>query len=133
MSTANTEPPSSHSLILPPSLLHTSPLILPLYLSSSPPTPSLSHSSVVQYLHRYRHKFSQKLFKPATFLCLSQVMNLCGNKISHFWDRPVPIFSDVRFSYLALVEDKKIMCVLPANACCTVFINCPPILHAFPF
>ena len=21
---------------------------------------------------------------------------------SHFWDRPVPIFSDVRFSYLAL-------------------------------
>jgi hypothetical protein len=57
----------------------------------------------------------------------------CGNKISHFWDRPVPIFSDVRFSYLALVEDKKIMCVLPANACCTVFINCPPILHAFPF
>ena len=27
--------------------------------------------------------------------------------ISHFWDRPVPIFSDVRFSYLALVQDKK--------------------------
>jgi hypothetical protein len=26
---------------------------------------------------------------------------------SHFWDRPVPIFSDVRFSYLALVQDKK--------------------------
>jgi hypothetical protein len=25
---------------------------------------------------------------------------------SHFWDRPVPIFSDVRFSYLALVQDK---------------------------
>jgi hypothetical protein len=40
--------------------------------------------------------------------------------ISHFWDRPVPNFSDVRFSYLALVQDKKIMCVLPANACCTV-------------
>jgi hypothetical protein len=27
--------------------------------------------------------------------------------ISHFWDRPVPTFSDVRFSYLALVQDKK--------------------------
>ena len=39
------------------------------------------------------------------------------------WDRPVPIFSNVRFSYLALVQDKKIMCVLPANACCTVYVN----------
>ena len=29
--------------------------------------------------------------------------------------------SDARFSYLALVQDKKIMCVLPANACCTVY------------
>jgi hypothetical protein len=37
--------------------------------------------------------------------------------ISHFWDRPVPIFSDVRFSYLALVQDIKITCVLPA--CCS--------------
>ena len=27
-------------------------------------------------------------------------------KFSHFWDRPVPIFSDVRFSYFALVQDK---------------------------
>jgi hypothetical protein len=27
-------------------------------------------------------------------------------QFSHFWDRPVPIFSDVRFSYLALVQDK---------------------------
>ena len=27
--------------------------------------------------------------------------------ISHFWNTPVPIFSDVRFSYLALVQDKK--------------------------
>ena len=54
--------------------------------------------------------------------------------ISHFWDRPVPIFTDVRFSYLALVQDKKIMCVLLANAWCTVYVNCPsPILHAFPF
>ena len=54
--------------------------------------------------------------------------------ISHFWDRPVPIFSDVRFSYLALVQDKKITCVLPANACPSKFyVNCPPILHAFPF
>ena len=48
------------------------------------------------------------------------------------FDRPVPIFSDVRFSYLALVQDKNITCVLPANACCTVYVNCPPILHAFP-
>ena len=53
--------------------------------------------------------------------------------ISHFRDRPVPIFSDARFSYLALVQDKKITCVLPPNTCCTVFVNCPPILHAFPF
>jgi hypothetical protein len=34
-----------------------------------------------------------------------------GDKImfflSHFWDRPVPIFSDARFSYLALVQDKQ--------------------------
>jgi hypothetical protein len=53
---------------------------------------------------------------------------------SHFLDGPVPIFSDVRFSYLALVQDKKIMCVLLANACCTVMSTaCPPILHAFPF
>ena len=37
-----------------------------------------------------------------------------------------PVFSDVRFSYLALVQDKKITCILPANACCTVYINCPP-------
>jgi hypothetical protein len=31
----------------------------------------------------------------------------------------------VKFSYLALVQDKKITCVLPANACCTVYVNCP--------
>ena len=35
-------------------------------------------------------------------------------------------FSDVRFSYLALVQDKKITCVLSANACCAVNVNCPP-------
>jgi hypothetical protein len=46
--------------------------------------------------------------------------------ISHFWDRPVPIFSNVRFSYLALVEDKKVTCVLSANACCTVYVNYSP-------
>jgi hypothetical protein len=51
--------------------------------------------------------------------------------ISHFWDRPVPIISDVRFSYLALVQDKKIMCALPANACCTVYVNCPQALVSF--
>ena len=27
--------------------------------------------------------------------------------------------------YLALVQDKKITCVLPANACCTVYVNFP--------
>ena len=43
--------------------------------------------------------------------------------ISHFWDRPVSIYSDLRFSYLALVQDKKIMCILPSNACCTVYVN----------
>ena len=53
--------------------------------------------------------------------------------ISQFSDRPVPIFSDVRFSYLALVQDKKITCVLPANACCTVYVNCPPNSPCFSF
>ena len=38
----------------------------------------------------------------------------------------VPIFSDVRFSYLALVQDKKITCVISANACCIVYVNCRP-------
>jgi hypothetical protein len=28
--------------------------------------------------------------------------------ISHFWDRSVPIFSDVRFSYLALADFQKL-------------------------
>ena len=37
------------------------------------------------------------------------------------------IFSYVRFSYLALVQDKKITCVFPKNACCTVYVNCPPL------
>jgi hypothetical protein len=27
---------------------------------------------------------------------------------------------------LYLVQDKKITCVLPANASCTVYVNCPP-------
>jgi hypothetical protein len=53
--------------------------------------------------------------------------------ISHFWDRPVPIFSDVRFSYPALVQDKKITCVLPANACCTVYVNYPSNYPCFSF
>jgi hypothetical protein len=34
--------------------------------------------------------------------CMIRLIN-----ISHFSDKPVPIFSDVRFSYLALVQDKK--------------------------
>jgi hypothetical protein len=61
---------------------------------------------------------------PFLALCLFVFLEWKNKKyytvFSHFWDRPVPIFSDVRFSYLALVQDKKIMCVLPANACCTV-------------
>jgi hypothetical protein len=52
---------------------------------------------------------------------------------SHFWDRPVPIFTDVRFSYVALVQDKKVTCVLPANACCTVGCQLPPNSPCFSF
>ena len=54
---------------------------------------------------------------------------------SHFRDRPVPIFSDVVFSYLALVQDKNIKCVLQANTCCTVYVNCspPPNYSSFSF
>ena len=52
------------------------------------------------------------------------------SNISHFWDRPVPIFSHVRLSYLALVQDKKITCILPANACCTLYVNCSPAWHS---
>jgi hypothetical protein len=37
------------------------------------------------------------------------------------------------FLILHLCKTKKITCVLPANACCTVYVNWPPILHAFPF
>jgi hypothetical protein len=49
--------------------------------------------------------------------------------------RPVPIFSDVRFSYLALVQDKKnhvrftgkcmlySLCHLPPNSPCFSFLN----------
>jgi hypothetical protein len=55
-----------------------------------------------------------------------KMLHKCAKMFSHFWDRPVPIFSDVRFSYLALVQDKIITCVLPANACCIVYVNCPP-------
>ena len=66
-------------------------------------------------------------FNPSKMLCLSQARIW----ISHFWDRPVPIFSDVRFSYLALVQDNKITCVLPANACWLLYSLCQ--LHTFPF
>jgi hypothetical protein len=81
---------------------------------------------IIQYLLACNHISQNLLF----------ITNLAGrlkyhfedkrNYFSHFWDRPVPIFSDVRFFYLALVRDKKIVCVLPANACCTVYVNCPP-------
>ena len=46
--------------------------------------------------------------------------------ISHFRDRPVPIFSDARFSYLALVQDKKITCVLPAKHAVQFISTAPP-------
>ena len=68
------------------------------------------------------------------FIHIMEVCMSTGFWFSHFWDRPVPIFSDVRFSYLALVQDKKITCVLPSNAYCTVYVNSPPpMLHAFSF
>ena len=57
--------------------------------------------------------------------------------ISHFSDRPVPIFSDLRFSYLALVQDKKnhvrltVKCLL--YSLCQLHPPPPPILHDFPF
>jgi hypothetical protein len=73
--------------------------------------------SYILYMHIYK-----------TNPCMIRLIN-----ISHFSDKPVPIFSDVRFSYLALVQDKKSTCVLPINACCTVMSTAPPILHAFLF
>jgi hypothetical protein len=33
---------------------------------------------------------------------------------------------ELSVSYYALVQDKKITCVLPANACCTVYVNNSP-------
>jgi hypothetical protein len=39
--------------------------------------------------------------------------------IYHFYQ----LFLVVRFSYLALVQGKKITCVLPANACCIVYVT----------
>ena len=37
-----------------------------------------------------------------------KILKQLNTKLSHFWDRPVPIFSDVRFFFnLALVQDKK--------------------------
>jgi hypothetical protein len=80
----------------------------------------------------YSHKLCILTQKKNT-TCTQIIKYMCWNKSSHFWDRPVPIFSDVRFSYLALVQDKKIMCVLPANACCTVYVNCPPNSPCYSF
>ena len=54
--------------------------------------------------------------------------------ISHFWDRPVPIFSDVRFSYLALVQDKKNHVRFTGKCMLHSLCQLPPrILLAFPF
>jgi hypothetical protein len=52
---------------------------------------------------------------------------------SHFWDRPVPIFSDVRFSYLALVQDKKSRAFYRQKHAVQFMSTAPLILHAFPF
>ena len=43
---------------------------------------------------------------------------------------PLPVIDSI---YLALVQDKKITCVLPANACCTVYVNCPQFSMLFLF
>ena len=54
--------------------------------------------------------------------------------ISHFRDRPVPIFSDARFSYLALVQDKKSRACYRQSMLYSLYQLPPiPILHAFPF
>jgi len=54
--------------------------------------------------------------------------------ISQFWDRPVPIFSDVRFSYLALVQDKKKSRAFYRQMHAVQFMSTAPrIIHAFPF
>ena len=46
-------------------------------------------------------------------------------------------FETNQFLFLAmwdfLVQDKKITCVLPANACYTVYVNCPPNYPCFSF
>ena len=42
-------------------------------------------------------------------------------------------FQQCEIFYLALVQDKTITCVLPANACCTVYVNCPPNSPCFSF
>ena len=55
------------------------------------------HGSIIIYTGQYSNswnKYNKKKEKKKI-------------SVSHFWDRPVPIFSDVRFSYLALVQDKK--------------------------
>ena len=41
----------------------------------------------------------------------------------------------ISWAHLALMHDKKSTCVLPANPCCTVYVNCPPppVLHNLPF
>ena len=86
----------------------------------------------LKYLH-LKCDFANILLISFIFKSPKQFLFLLFSFLSHFWDRPVPIFSDVRFSYPALVQDKKITCVLTANACCTVSVNYPPIIHAFPF
>ena len=93
----------------------------------------------ILYMHQdnittHKNRYENKIWcwKVSVLYCILSGMSN-QTPFSHFWDRPVPIFSDVRFSYLALVQDKKITCVLPANACCTVYVNCPPNSPGFSF
>ena len=67
--------------------------------------------------------FSELALQAINLACWSSIKRI---SFSHFGDRTGPIFSDLRFSYLSLVQDKKITCVLPGNACCTVYVNCSP-------
>ena len=53
----------------------------------------------------------------------------CKKSIGHVWYSFLTFETD-QFLFLAMwdfliLQDKKIMCVLPENSCCTVYVNCP--------
>jgi hypothetical protein len=58
-------------------------------------------------MHHWFSSFSSKNYLSSISMVRSNSRCTYMKYISHFWDRPVPIFSDVRFSYLAPVQDKK--------------------------